>query len=611
MRQIFLSLIAVWMTLAACHNDTVCVDALAFKATSKDKWGLIATDGQILVPAHTFNFQPTAVVNGMFSLPDGKGFHCLYSLKHPERPVSPRRFARIGHFFEDVAPAQETTQSPVIFINKQGHTVTSTARYPQYDIALVHNFHEGRALFATREGKYGYMDTKGNIVIPPLYDRAYDFYNGLALVGLTNSLGETGYQLIAPNGKIRLAIQLSNCMLSDRLGCRLLMFRNRDTGQCCYLDEEGVSPICLPEEIKEAYTFRHHMAVFQTATGTGVIDAIGNVLVGADYESAIIVGKGRIGLKTGGQWAMAESSGQMLGNLRYDTLGTCYNSGLTVARMQGQSLFINRDGHPADNNRYACIAEDATALQECPQVFIYQKEEIKKAKTEVLHTAKADKRTTVTSEKTDIPAPKSSLPARSVISTDSWRQIGRQNPFYAEAEKVLSGKLEETDAGRRRMILNYVEHLRTSYITKDIDFLEQLFSENALIIVGTVVRTGLQAEGGYLSPSQVVYNIKSKREYLDRLKQVFKANKSIRVDFSRFHITRHPTQPGIYGVSLRQGYSSDIYSDDGYLFLLWDFRDETAPQIHVRTWQPSLSGSHDQTPLPEEEIFNIQNFNLQ
>lgn len=43
---------------------------------------------------------------------------------------------------------------------------------------------------------------------------------------------------------------------------------------------------------------------------------------------------------------------------------------------------------------------------------------------------------------------------------------------------------------------------------------------------------------------------------------------------------RHPTMDGIYGVSLRQQYKSDRYADDGYLFLLWDFRNESMPLIH-------------------------------
>ena len=63
------------------------------------------------------------------------------------------------------------------------------------------------------------------------------------------------------------------------------------------------------------------------------------------------------------------------------------------------------------------------------------------------------------------------------------------------------------------------------------------------------------------------------------------------------------------GVSLRQAYRSDLYSDDGYLFLLWDFRNPAMPQIHVRTWQPAFPDGH--TPLPEDEILDIRNFNLQ
>ena len=46
-----------------------------------------------------------------------------------------------------------------------------------------------------------------------------------------------------------------------------------------------------------------------------------------------------------------------------------------------------------------------------------------------------------------------------------------------------------------------------------------------------------------------------------------------------------------------------------YLFLLWDFRNPAMPQIHVRTWQPAFPDGH--TPLPEDEILDIRNFNLQ
>ena len=49
-----------------------------------------------------------------------------------------------------------------------------------------------------------------------------------------------------------------------------------------------------------------------------------------------------------------------------------------------------------------------------------------------------------------------------------------------------------------------------AYPTKDIDFLEQLFSEEALIVVGAVIRKAPSNERLYLSSEQVRYSVKSK-----------------------------------------------------------------------------------------------------
>ena len=184
------------------------------------------------------------------------------------------------------------------------------------------------------------------------------------------------------------------------------------------------------------------------------------------------------------------------------------------------------------------------------------------------------------------------------------RTMAHNSPFYAEASKIISGKLEETDATRRRQILNYCEHLRTAYTTKDIDFLRQVFSNDALIIVGNVVRQS-KDEAKVGADSRVSYALHTKADYLSRLSKVFGMNKKVDVRFSDFRIMRHPTKDGIYGVSLRQRYQSDRYADDGWLFLLWDFRNASMPLIHVRTWQPSatVSGS--------DGVIEISDFNLE
>ena len=194
---------------------------------------------------------------------------------------------------------------------------------------------------------------------------------------------------------------------------------------------------------------------------------------------------------------------------------------------------------------------------------------------------------------------------RNIFKTDITT-MAKDNPFFAEASKVISGKLEEKDADNRRMILNYCEHLRTSYTTKDIDFLRQVFSDQALIIVGNVVRSAdNNSATGIEGDEKVTFSLKTKKEYLERLEKVFVANKKIDVKFTDFRIMRHPTMEGIYGVSMKQKYTSDRYSDDGYLFILWDFRNKSMPLIHVRTWQPAASVNS------EKEIIGIRDFNLE
>ena len=175
---------------------------------------------------------------------------------------------------------------------------------------------------------------------------------------------------------------------------------------------------------------------------------------------------------------------------------------------------------------------------------------------------------------------------------------------------VVRESKEVTDLRRRQLILDYVEQFRTAYNQKDLDFLEAVFSDDALIITGKVIKrtTG----DGIRLPDKIEYKKQSKREYLSRLAVVFQNNKQIRVTFDEIEVMRHPGHKDFYGVTLHQGYSSDRYHDDGYLFLLWDFRNEDYPQIHVRTWQPDSYNPDGKgnRRIPKDEIFSLSDFDI-
>ena len=172
---------------------------------------------------------------------------------------------------------------------------------------------------------------------------------------------------------------------------------------------------------------------------------------------------------------------------------------------------------------------------------------------------------------------------------------------------IFNGRNDVSDLRRRQIILNYVEQFRTAYNTKDLVFLQNVFSDDALIITGKVIKP--TAETMNLSTNKIVYTKKTKQQYLADLKRVFNYNKRINIEFSDIKVVRHPVKNDWYGVQLFQNYTSDRYHDEGFLFLLWDFTaGDDRPQIHVRVWQPDKDAFGK--PLTNDDIFGMDDVDI-
>lgn len=200
-----------------------------------------------------------------------------------------------------------------------------------------------------------------------------------------------------------------------------------------------------------------------------------------------------------------------------------------------------------------------------------------------------------------------------VITLDN---TGRITNFHLalDAElyiSVMSQAKAVDDFMRRQLILEYVERFRNAYNLKDMDFLQQIYSDDALIITGKVITQVKKDDVKMVDVDnqKIVYSKQNKKEYLGKLAEVFKNNNRINVTFDNIEVARHPAKENFYGVTLKQGWKADKYSDVGYLFLLWDFTNEDAPQIHVRTWQPTEINFKPVT-LPEDEIFSVDDFDI-
>ena len=103
--------------------------------------------------------------------------------------------------------------------------------------------------------------------------------------------------------------------------------------------------------------------------------------------------------------------------------------------------------------------------------------------------------------------------------------------------------------------------------------------------------------------TEVEYQVLTKQQYIERLKDVFDNASYIRLNFDKIEVERHRKFPNYYGVLLNQKWISSNYEDNGILFLLIQFKESKDPVIWVRTWQNADS-------TVEEEVFGLCNFKI-
>lgn len=170
----------------------------------------------------------------------------------------------------------------------------------------------------------------------------------------------------------------------------------------------------------------------------------------------------------------------------------------------------------------------------------------------------------------------------------------------ASGANIFDRKAVDDDTNQ---ILQFVEQLRTAYCQKDKKLLEDLFSEDALIITGHVrQRKSLEPGIGH----QEEFTKQTKCQYLNKLFKKFgKSKNDINVRFDDIEVEHSPVNPDMYGVTLRQEMTSKNYTDAGTVFLLLDFTDTTAPNIMVYAWQPL---AHDSGNAVDTHKFQISEF---
>lgn len=138
----------------------------------------------------------------------------------------------------------------------------------------------------------------------------------------------------------------------------------------------------------------------------------------------------------------------------------------------------------------------------------------------------------------------------------------------------------------RQVLITFLESYKTAYALKRLDYIRSIFSDDALIITGSVVKASGQMERQPIDGKVVKYTRQTKGEYMKKLEHIFASSEFINLRFADNQVRKSGVGGEIYGIQIKQDYFSSSYGDTGYLFLMVDLNHPKEPVIHVRTWQP-------------------------
>ena len=136
----------------------------------------------------------------------------------------------------------------------------------------------------------------------------------------------------------------------------------------------------------------------------------------------------------------------------------------------------------------------------------------------------------------------------------------------------------------RLVLVNFLENYKTAYALERLDYLNAVFSEDALIIVGNRLPVQKASEVTAVDAERYEHNRLTKGQYMKQLERVFAKQEYVNIQFEDAAVKKTSRSVERYEIVIKQNYYSATYADKGYLYLLADITDPESPVIHVRVW---------------------------
>lgn len=302
--------------------------------------GFMDSQGKLVVPPrykgiHRFE-QDMAMVQGE----GGWGF-----IDRRGTEIIPLKYQQYSFFFYTFSEGFCLMKNPEghpVFVHRSGDVLALT------DVEFAEPFKQGLAA-ASSNGYWGFLDTKGNWVIPPRYQKVRSFSEGRAWVR-----DDPGWGAVDPKGKNIIPPSFQDC----HSFCEGLAWVRDEKGWGCVGLSGELRILCRFDEVKDFCSGR---AWVKQGGRWGVIDRQGKWLVSPRFHShanfedgfALVNIGGTVPPSScyavsieegiGGRWGLIDTEGRWVIPARYSTV-EFFDGDVGLFKEKGRWKYIDRRG---------------------------------------------------------------------------------------------------------------------------------------------------------------------------------------------------------------------------------------------------------------------------
>ncbi len=223
----------------------------------------------------------------------------------------------------------------------------------------ANDFKEGLALVSAKKYLYGYIDQSGKIIIPMMYTSCSDFENGMARVTLDGKVGfidKTGKEVIP------CMYEVIDKFREDRAGARL----NDKWG---FIDKSG--KVVIPFLYESVGYFSEGLAYAELNRKYGFIDKTGKEIIPFSFDNARDFSDGVAAVRKGGymdgKWGYIDKAGKQIIPFKFEDAGD-FSGGAASVKLNGIRLYIDISGRDESQRKQdelaAAQAEKARLAKE-------------------------------------------------------------------------------------------------------------------------------------------------------------------------------------------------------------------------------------------------------